>query len=181
MIGAEIVQRFAERGVALTPAKTERGISITHGVRTAEIEVPVKRKSGGTVIERHQVERPWYSVFANGNLLAHFNEDEDVDPSVVDEASRLAVPLPHEVMHPLCKKTFTAIGIVGMEDSENALQLAKVVIADGKVVSMEPLFSSERERDSFAFARLESTLVGWSAAAYAAGDFRGVVKEKPGA
>jgi hypothetical protein len=79
----------------------------------------------------------------------------------------------------LSKKTFTAIGLVGMEDSENALQLAKIVIADGKVVSMEPLFSCERERDSFAFARLESTLVGWTAAAYAAGDFRGVVKEKP--
>jgi hypothetical protein len=171
--GAELVKAFMDRGVTLTADKSERGISITHGVRVSEVDVPVKRKSGGTVIEKHQVEVPWYSLFARGDLLAHFNENDAVSPSLIEEAERGAQPLPHEAMHPLSKTSFTAIGLVGMTDSENALQLAKVQIADGKVVSIEPLFDCERERDSFAFARLESTLVGWTAGAYEAGDFRG--------
>lgn len=178
MTGAETIKAFLDIGYT-TGEKSPRGISITTGVRITEVEVPVKRKSGGTVIEKHCVEEPWYSVFANGELLAHFNENDAVvtwqrpDVAGVEDAERLDRPLPHEVMHPLSKTSFTAIGLVGMNDSENALQLAKVEISDGRVVSVLPLFECERERDSFAFARLESTLVGWVAGAYEAGGFRG--------
>ena len=173
MKAAVLIQRILDRGVEITPEKTERGVSVTRTVRTTEIDVQVKRKTGGTIVERHVVESPWYSVFANGELVDYFAEDADVDPGIEEEVVRLSAPLPHEAMDPRCKTSFTAIGLVGMQDSENAMQLAKVEIADGKMVSIEPLFMCERERDSFAFTRLETTLVGLVASSYDNGDFHG--------
>ena len=173
MKASELVQKILDRGVVITPEKTERGISVTRSVRTTEVDIQVKRKTGGSIVERHVVECPWYSVFANGDLVDYFAEDSDVDPGIEDEVVRRSQPLPHEAMDLRAKPTFTAIGLVGMKDSENAMQLARVEIADGKVASVEPLFGCERERDSFAFTRLETTLVSYIASCYANGDFHG--------